>query len=220
METTPLPPLPPGVECRTPNGPRLDEYEDGGETFPMLTAEYRVHGLTVQISWVIGHVMGSFREPNKMTIDFDSFDYAQELEETGENEKPEVFDGITTSLLRSIPMAHARALMRDQYEQIAVAGVRSEVTPLPSRVEKDEDYVHIAQAYVSLVQVSVEPIKRLAEWTKEKSPDTWSARLRRARARGVLVGKGRQARIAPAYQATANEILAGLRAQKEGSHGS
>jgi hypothetical protein len=187
-------------------------------TFPMLTAAYRVHGLTVEISWVVGHVMGSFREPNRLTIDFDSFDYARELDETGEDEKPEAFEGITTSLLRSIPMAHARALMRDRYEQLAVADVRSEVTPLPSRVEEDQDYVHVAQAYVSLVQVSVEPIKRLAEWTQE-SPDTWSARLRRARARGVLVGKGRDARIAPAYQAVANDIVTRLRSRKEHSGG-
>lgn len=184
----------------------------------MLTAAYRVHGLTVAISWVIGHKMGSFREPNKLTIDFDSLAYAQELAETGEDERPEAFDGITTSLLRSIPMAHARALMRDQYEQLAVAGVRKEVTPLPPRVEDDEDYVHVAQAYVSLVQVSVEPIKRLAEWSRE-SPDTWSARLRRARAKGVLVGKGREARIAPAYQAVANEIVTRLRSRKEQGHG-
>lgn len=218
METAQLPPLPQGVECRTPDGPRLDEYKDGGITFPMLTAVYRVHGLTVQISWVIGHVMGSFREPNRLTIDFDSFDYAQELDETGEDERPEAFEGITTSLLRSIPMAHARALMRDRYEQLAVADVRSEVTPLPSRVEEDQDYVHVAQAYVSLVQVSVEPIKRLAEWTQE-SPDTWSARLRRARARGVLVGKGRDARIAPAYQAMANELVTRLRSRKEHGDG-
>ncbi|WP_255770052.1 hypothetical protein [Pseudarthrobacter sulfonivorans] len=216
--TTQLPPLPDGVKCLTPNGPTLREYEDGGITFPMLTAVYRIHSLTVTISWVVGHLMGSFREPNKLTIDFDSLAYAQELEETGEDERPEAFDGITTSLLRSIPMAHARALMRDQYEQLAVAGVREEVTPLPSRVEGDEDYVHVAQAYVSLVQVSVEPIKRLTEWSME-SPDTWSARLRRARSRGVLVGKGRDARIAPAYQAVANDILTRIRTQKEESDG-
>jgi hypothetical protein len=218
MDITQLPPLPEGVKCLTPGGPTLSEYADGGLTFPMLTAAYRVHGLTVGISWVIGHMMGSFREPNKLTIDFDSYAYAEELAETGADERPEAFDGITTSLLRSIPMAHARALMRDQYEQLAVADVRSEVTPLPSRVEEDEDYVHVAQAYVSLVQVSVEPIKRLAEWTRE-SPDTWSARLRRARARGVLVGKGRQARVAPAHQAMANDILTRLRSRKEQSGG-
>ncbi|WP_139025128.1 hypothetical protein [Paenarthrobacter nitroguajacolicus] len=218
METTQLPPLPSGVECLTPNGPRLSEYEDGGLTFPMLTASYRVHRLTVRISWVIGHVMGNFREPNKLTIDFDSSAYAEELAEASEDELPEAFDGITTSFLRSIPMAHARALMRDQYEQLAVADLRSELTPLPSRVEEDRDYVHVAHAYVNLVQVSVEPIKRLAEWTQE-SPDTWSARLRRARAKGVLVGKGREARIAPAYQALRNEIVTDLRSRKERSGG-
>lgn len=218
MENVEVPALPEGVRCLTPHGPTLGKYEDGGFEYPMLTAAYRVHGLTVGVSWVIGHPMGSFREPNKLSIDFDSLAYAQDLVETGEDERPQAFDGITTSLLRSIPMAHARALMRHQYEQLAVADVRTEVTPLPSRVEEDEDYVHVAQAYVSLVQVSVEPIKRLAEWTRE-SPDTWSARLRRARARGVLVGKGRQARIAPDHQAMANEILTRLRSRKERSDG-
>lgn len=218
MKPDQLPPLPKDVQCSTPDGPILGKYEDGGLDFPMLTAVYRVHGLTVRISWVVGHLMGSFREPNMLSIDFDSLAYAQGLAEEGKSEDPVAFEGITTSLLRSIPMAHARALMRDQYEQLAVADVREAVTPLPARVEDDEQYVHVAQAYVSLVHVSVEPIKRLAEWTNE-SADTWSARLRRARAKGILVGKGRDAQIALSYQPVANEILTRLRAIGGQRHG-
>lgn len=218
MEHKELPPLPDGVKCLTPTGPVVGTYEDGGMKFPILWAYYEVHGLKVSIGWVVGHMMGSFREPNKLSIDFDASSYAESYDQADAKERNEAFEGITTSLLRSIPMAHARALMRDQYEQLAVADVRSEVTPLPPRVEEDEDYVHVAQAYVSLVQVSVEPIKRLAEWTGE-SPDTWSARLRRARARGILLGKGRQAEIAPAHQETANQILTRLRKRREESDG-
>ena len=86
--------------------------------------------------------------------------------------------------------------------------------PFPSRVESDRDYTHVAIAYVALVDVSVEPIKRLAEWTGE-SIDTWSARLRRARAKGILEGKGRQAKIGPAYLKTRDDILAAIGARKE-----
>lgn len=212
MDFTNFPPLPEGVECLSLDGPEKGEYEDGGLTFPILRARYRVRGLTVEIGWVIGHEMGSFREPNQLRIDFDSYSYAESFDVTGEDERSEPFKGITTAMLRSIPMAHARALMRDQYEHLAVADVRSEVTPLPSRVETDEDYIHVAQAYVSLVQVSAEPIKRLAEWTGE-SPDTWSARLRRARTRQVLEGKGLDARISAKHKKTAEELVARLRAK-------
>jgi hypothetical protein len=153
--------------------------------------------------------MGHFREPNGLDIRFDEFEYG-----TSEANSKNSLEGITTSLLRSIPMAHARAFMREDHEQLSVAGARAEWAPFPTRVETDRDCVHVAGAYAALVQVSVEPIKRLAEWTGE-SIDTWSARLRRARAKGILEGKGPQAKIAPTYVKTRDEIWAGLKARKE-----
>lgn len=210
MTPAQLPDLPANVHYRGPNdGPVIEQHKDGELEWTVLRANYLVSGFAVSIGWDIGHPMGHFREPNKLEIQFDEFEYG-----TTETPDQESFDGITTGLLRSIPMAHARALMRTHHEQLSVADVRKHLMPFPSRVESDRDYTHVAIAYVALVDVSVEPIKRLAEWTGE-SIDTWSARLRRARAKGILEGKGRQAKIGPAYLKTRDDILAAIGARKE-----
>lgn len=215
MTSPALPQLPPGVEHVLFKGGVLEEstYTDGGLTFHTLRAHYRVRGLNVVIGWVVGHEMGSFREPNQLTVNFDSFDVGTRDEAEPGQGGGSAFDGITTSFLRSIPMAHARALMRDRHEQLSVAKLREEMTPFPARVESDSDYVHIATAYVALGATSVEPIKRLSEWTGE-SVDTWSARLRRARTRGILEGKGRNAHIGQDYIKLSNEIRGQLRSRK------
>ncbi|SDS87876.1 hypothetical protein SAMN04489743_1098 [Pseudarthrobacter equi] len=210
-----LPGLAPNVRYRGPkDGPDIVRHEEGEVEWTVLWARYIVDGFAVSIGWDVGHPMGDFREPNKLTIEFDEVEYG-----TSENPSEESFEGgITTSLLRSIPMAHARALMREHHEQLSVASVRDEWAPFPSRVETDRDYTYVAAAYVALMKVSVEPIKRLAEWTDE-SIDTWSARLRRARAKGILEGKGRQAKVAPAYLQTRDQIWADMRARKEKPNG-
>lgn len=217
-----LPPLPEGVQFIGPPHPEEGSEVDGGITFKVLWARYRVHGLNVSIGWTVGHIMGDFREPNKLRIDFDASEYARtESNESGEDgyAPSQALDGITTSLLRAIPMAHARALMRERHEQLTVGDIREELSPLPARVETDRDYVHISMAYVALVNgSSIEPIKRLAEWTDE-SVDTWSARLRRARAKGILLGKGRHARIAPEHQTVANALWDERRAENRKSYG-
>lgn len=215
MTAAELPTLAPHVEyLRDEVGP-LVINKDGATT---LWALYRVHGFAVNIGWEVDHPMGSFRDPNKLDIDFDEAHYNESLPATKGEPGKRSLEGITTSLLRSIPMAHARALMREKHEQLAVAHIRDGITPFPARVETDHDYVHIAAAYVALGQVSVEPIKRLAEWSGE-SIDTWSARLRRARAKGILEGKGHRAEIAPAYLKTKDEIWATMRARKDGPDG-
>lgn len=208
---TQLPDLAPNVRYLGPNdGPEIAHFQNGDVQWTVLWARYIVDGFNVSIGWDVGHPMGDFHEPNKLIIEFDEFEYG-----TSENRSEASFEGgITTSLLRSIPMAHARALMRKHHEQLSVASVRDAWTPLPSRVETDRDYVYVAAAYVALMKASVEPIKRLAEWTGE-SIDTWSARLRRARAKGILEGKGRQAQIAPAYLGMRDDIWAAMRARKE-----
>lgn len=211
---TKLPELPATVVYRGPkDGPRIEQFKDGELEWKVLWADYFVNAFAVSIGWDVGHPMGHFREPNKLEVKFDEFEYG-----TSETPSEESFDGITTSFLRSIPMAHARALMRDPHEQLSVADLRQSLMPFPSRVESDRDYTHVAAAYVALMEVSVEPIKRLTEWTGE-SIDTWSARLRRARAKGILEGKGRVARIAPAYLKTRDEILSARRDRKEKPNG-
>lgn len=215
MDISQLPPLPQGVEYLGKHAEAEEQVTlEGGLTLPILRARYRVHGLTVAIGWIIGHPMGDFREPNSLQIDFDAFDYAMEYDESSERAERPAFEGITTSVLRSIPMAHAKALMQERYEQISVAEIHRDLSPLPSRVETDHDYAHIAAAYVALAGVSVEPVKKLAEWSGE-SVETWSARLRRARTKGILEGKGRASRIAPAYTSAANELWSEMRARKE-----
>lgn len=209
-----LPDLPKGTQHLGPaNGPEEITAVDG--TTEALWARYRVDELLVSIGWTVGHPLGSFRGPDRLVIDPDLETYADTYGQ-GNNlglPRTRAFDGITTSLLRKLPMAHAIALMRDRHEHLSVAQVRKEITPLPARVETDADYVHIASAYVALGSTSVEPIKRLTEWTGE-SVDTWSARLRRARAKGILEGKGRDARITAAFEGQSNELWRTMRARK------
>lgn len=215
MNDLELPSLPNGVEyLGRPDGPDESMETDGGIQFTVLWARYRSGGLSVNIGWTVNHLMGDFRDPNRLVIDFDSSDHAAAVSD-GEGYNPEqALQGITTSILRSIPMAHARALMRPRHEQLSVAGLRESLSPLPNRVESEKDYVHIAMAYIALVNgSSVEPLRRLSEWTHE-SAETWSARLRRARARGILIGKGRDAQLSPAYQETANSIWRELSPQR------
>lgn len=210
-----LPTLPKDVEYLGKHAEVEEEVTlEGGLTLPILRARYKVHGLNVVIGWIIGHPMGDFREPNSLEIGFDAFGYAMADDDSVERTERAAFEGITTSVLRSIPMAHAKALMQERYEQISIAEIRSSLSPLPSRVETEQDYVHMAVAYVAVAAVSVEPVKRLAEWTGE-SVETWSARLRRARAKGILVGKGRSSQIAPALDGAVNALWTDMRARKD-----
>ncbi|MET3945793.1 hypothetical protein ABIB49_000468 [Arthrobacter sp. UYCu512] len=215
MTSKELPPLPNGVEyLGDPDGPAEHPLTEDGMDLTVLWAHYRLAGLTVNVGWTIGHVLGSFREPDRLHVGFDAEHYATHVDQNAKTVfESNAFDGITTSFLRAIPMAHARSLMRDRHERLSVASVRNEITPLPARVESDSDYVHVASAYVALGQTSVEPIKRLSEWSGESS-ETWSARLRRARSKGILEGKGRDARIAPAFVAQSNELWTTMRARK------
>ncbi|MFF1831517.1 hypothetical protein [Paenarthrobacter sp. NPDC058040] len=223
MKLPSLPPLSPNVKyLGKDSGP--DEKAAGveGSPYHQLSARYRVDHFLVEIRWIVDHEMGSFREPHELKIDFDDHEYGKALAARGADggsaQQVGPIDGITTSLLRSIPMAHARALMRDRHEQLSVASIKDEITPLPTRVDSETDYVHVSSAYVALGSCSVEPIKRLAEWTGE-SVDTWSARLRRARSKGILEGRGRNSRIAPSFIKQSNEIWSTLRKRKDTSDG-
>ncbi|MEV7607251.1 hypothetical protein AB0N65_17600 [Paenarthrobacter sp. NPDC089322] len=215
MDTVRLPPLPAGVEYIGRNA-EVEEHVvlEGGLELPILRARYRVHGLNVTIGWIIGHPMGDFRQPNSLSIDFDAFDHGMGYVKDAEGSERRAFEGITTSLLRSIPMAHAIALMQDRYEQISVADVHRAFSPLPPRVESDRDYAHIAAAYVALAGVSLEPVKKLRDWSGE-SVETWSARLRRARAKGILEGKGKASRISPAFSSVVDDIWKDIKAGRD-----
>ena len=175
----------------------------------------------MNIGWTVGHPLGPFREPNELRIDFDAEWFAERhSDQSGVTGSESLaLGGLTTRILRKLPVAHAQALMRDQYEHLEVEDVKKDLSPLPSRVERDADYVHIAAAYVALAAASVEPIRRLHEWTGE-SPDTWLARLKRARSRGILVGTGNTARMATSFQEQSNQLWSRMRARSEETSGS
>ncbi|MFJ6155602.1 hypothetical protein ACIQF8_01525 [Pseudarthrobacter sp. NPDC092184] len=220
MKDNELPPLPSGVKYLgdPESPPAVETTEVDDQPVQIIHASYRVHGYLVELSWMVGHPMGGFSGPNKMEIDFESFSYGT-AEGDEINEFSKVFEGVTSSVLRSVPIRHAQALMRGLHERLSLQDVEQRITPLPSRVESEKDYVHISAAYVDLVKShSVQPIQRLSEWTGE-SVDTWFARLRRARTRGILVGKGHEASIAPKYWPVVDEIRASLREAREAANG-
>lgn len=202
-------PLPPGIVLHS--GP----YEFSYLGLKVVEVSYRMHGLELKIGWTVSPP-DYFRAPDRLSISSEEplDDYMNSNADQMTAPELEMFEGITTQFLREIPMAHARHLLRPAYESISVGLVREAMLPMPSRIESDEDYVHVASAYVDLVTgPSAEPIRWLSEWTGVKSA-TWSARLQRARARGILLGRGRSATISPQFKALEKEVRARLWARR------
>jgi hypothetical protein len=204
------PKLPDGVEYHS--GPR--EVQRLG--LPVVEVEYRMHGLGLKIGWTVSPP-DYFTAPDRLEISPEG--PLEDLREGGTEIMPEMYNGVTTPFLRSIPMAHARYVLRAPYEQLSVRLVRDRVMPLPSRVETDEDYMRVACAYVDLVTgPSAEPIRRLSEWTGVKAA-TWSARLQRARVREILVGRGRNAQISPLFKPLEQAVRAEMWARAQARSG-
>lgn len=205
MSESKLPPLPDGVFFKDGPSPRKIEG------LRVLEVTYKVHGLHVVIGWTV-HPPQYFEKPDRLAISPNEtiIDFLMSGREAMTADEELMYGGVSTAVLRAIPMAHARALMRSPYERLLLESVQESLSPLPVRVESDEDYVHVSAAYVDLVSAgSVEPIKRLAEWSGEKAK-TWSARLGRARSRGILTGMGNSSRISDAYQVIEASLRAGL----------
>ena len=174
-----------------------------------------MHGLERKIGWTVSPT-DYFKAPDRLSMYSEGplVDYVEGPEEHMTADQLKMFEGITTHSLRELPMAHARHLLRPAYEALSVGLVRDAMLPMPNRIESDEDYVHAASTYVDLVTgPSTEPIRWLSEWTGVK-PSTWSARLQRARARGILVGRGRSATISPQFKALEQEVRARLRERR------
>jgi hypothetical protein len=204
------PKLPDGVEYHS--GPR--EVERLG--LPVMEVEYRMHGLGLKIGWTVSPP-DYFKAPDRLEISPEG--PLAEFMEGGPETEPEMYNGVTTPFLRSIPMAHARHVLRAPYEQLSVRLVRDRVMPLPSRVETDDEYMEVACAYVDLVTgPSAEPIRRLFEWTGVKAA-TWSARLQRARAKEILVGRGRNAQISPRFKSLEQDVRARVWARAQARSG-
>lgn len=204
------PSLPEGVEHRS--GPR----ETTKLGLAVVEIEYRMHGLGLTIGWTV-NPPNYFHSPDRVEISPE--DPLVEFLEQGRELSPEMYNGVTKPFLRAIPMAHARYHLRTPYEQLSARLVRERFMPIPARIETDEDYMHVACAYVELVTgPSAEPIRRLYEWTGVKAA-TWSARLQRARARGILVGRGRGAQISEKFSALEIQVRERLRDEATASQG-
>lgn len=204
-----LPQLPPDIDLLNPDDPITEEEVKGFDPWKpvKLSCVYRVELFRVKIGWTFGLPMGDFREPEAIEVSYDAEALAAKYDKQSGSakEEPLGLGGLTTKILRKLPTVHAQALMRDHYESLGVAEAKRILSPLPARVVEDHEYVHIATAYVALTSTSLEPVRRLAEWSGEK-PDTWFARLKRARAKGILQGTGQNARISPAFQEASNQL--------------
>lgn len=218
-----LPLLPPDVQLLNPDHPIWEEEDTSFDPWKVirLWCKYRVDVFYVEIGWTFGLQIGDFREPDALNISFDIDSLSAKYDQSsGSAEEGKLgLGGLTTKILRKLPTAHAQALMRDRYESLGVAEVKRLLSPLPSRVVDDHEYVHIASAYVALTSTSLEPVRRLAEWSGEKA-DTWFARLKRARARGILQGTGQNASISPEFQEASNELWRARRAEEGATNGS
>ena len=212
-----VPKLPEGVVHHA--GPR-----EGDRTatlgLAVVEVEYRMHGLELVIGWTV-NPPNFFAAPDRITIKPDGplIDYLAGDDAEMTEAQREMFNGVTKPFLRAIPMAHARHVLRGPYEQLSVRLVRDTYMPMPDRVEDDEDYMHVACAYVALVTgPSAEPIRRLHEWTGVQ-PATWSARLQRARSKGMLVGRGRHAHIGPGFRDLERQVMDRLPKNAEAAAG-
>ncbi|WP_143111409.1 hypothetical protein [Arthrobacter sp. ov118] len=200
------------TESEEPNLPGGVEFHSGPREvtvrgLPAVEIEYRMHGLGLKIGWTVSPP-NYFKAPDRVEISPE--EPLSEFLLGGPDIKPEMYNGVTKPLLRSIPMAHARQHLRAPYEQLSVRLVQERFLPIPIRIETDAEYMHVACAYVELVTgPSAEPIRRLNEWTGVKAP-TWSARLQRARAKGILVGRGRHAHISPDFKDLERDVRARL----------
>ena len=133
-----------------------------------VRAHYMANGAQVVVGWDYG-----FRHPNYLAVD-QATDIA----------------GVDTFMMRALPMAHAIKILRPWIEQRVMTQALHKLGEPPRRVETDEEYRAIAQAYVTICKHgSSHPVRRLVEWSGV-GENTWGARLTRARQRGILVGRG------------------------------
>lgn len=200
------------VEAKFLWGPEeLSTLSPLGAPVVTMWCHYHVLGLHVAVGWTVGGPEGEFRAPELIDIHYDDDEYWHfSAEEEAGYDPDDAVNGVSTAVLRSVPLAHAAALMRARHEALLAAKVRARLDPLPRRAKTDRDYVHLSMAYIALSRgSSTEPIQRLGEWTGE-STNTWAARLQRARSKGILLGKGRRSQIAPEFQNVSAEVLSAL----------
>ncbi|MEV2274757.1 hypothetical protein AB0I72_04155 [Nocardiopsis sp. NPDC049922] len=184
-----------------PAGWKLYAYEPGGEP-AILKATYELTEGCVAV--VEAHVHAPYNGPTRVTLLAESEDAANQS------------DGITTEMMRSVPLGEARKVITYWVNRI-----RSELSPeslpapLPERISTPEDYARVASEYVRLVNSNERrPIEVMAQaWGVSKN--TASSRLRRAREKGYLIQmEHSQNRLSAILSEKAEEIL--TRLNKEG----
>ena len=156
-----------------PAGWKLYAYQAGGEP-AILKATYELAEGCIAL--VEAHVHAPYNGPTRVTVLAENEDAANQS------------DGITTEMMRSVPLGDARKTITYWVNRI-----RSEIDPesqpasLPERVETPEDYARVAAEYVRLINSNERrPIEVMAQaWGVSRN--TTSARVRRARDKGYLV---------------------------------
>jgi hypothetical protein len=137
-----------------------------------LTSYYDVHGWEVLVVW---DVRETTEGPSRIEVRRE--EGAKGVYGT---------DGLTSVVLRAIPMQHVHDTMAPAALEKAPPTGRSDDIVVPSKVVTARDHALVASLYVLLAsQGRTQPLKALAEATGI-SRETWSARVRRARDMGLL----------------------------------
>lgn len=121
--------------------------------------------------------------PTSIEVRFQTAELAAEATDT---------DGITTDVMRSVPLREARSVIKKYRPRILTAlGYHAEEA-VPERIKSDRDYALLAKEYIRLIEFgSRHPIAVMADLC-DVSRNTMSARVRRAREMGLLEGEPRQ----------------------------
>jgi hypothetical protein len=170
--------------------------EDAAVLQWLLVGVYLVQGWTVRIE---ASLFAPFVGPTSITVELVDAESVDAAIETG---------GITTGVMRAVPLAEARRVIAE-WGPRALAAIAPEAAPrpLPARVETPHDYALVAAEYVRLVTDGERrPIHVMAE-ACGVSRNTMSARVRRARDQGFIVQTGTGGRLRAELSPRAIQIL-------------
>ncbi|MFE3459051.1 hypothetical protein ACFXKD_16030 [Nocardiopsis aegyptia] len=177
-----------------PAGWKLYAHEEGGEP-AILKATYELTEGCVAL--VEAHVHSPYNGPTRVTVLAESVEAANQS------------DGITTEMMRAVPLGEARKVITYWVNRIrSEVKPESQPAPLPDRIESPEDYARVAAEYVRLINANERrPIEVMAQaWGVSRN--TASARVRRAREKGYLVQeKGEKNRLNAGISDLARALL-------------
>jgi hypothetical protein len=177
-----------------PQGWRLYAYERGGEP-AIIEGRFDVGEGCYAL--VEAHVHAPFNGPTRVTVMAETTDAANQS------------DGVTVEMMRAVPLGEARRVITEWVNRIrAEVSPETSPAPLPARVESPRDYALVAREYVRLMDTGERrPIEVMAQaWGVSRN--TASARVRRARNRGLLMQMGHTTgRLSARLTEAAEELL-------------